>query len=258
MKDSCSMNECRRIGSLLTSYVDGALPAQDRADVDRHLAACPPCRTLMDVERGGRTVLRECAGTLRNEPLPPGLKSRCEMLAREQTRIRAAAGWRSRLVPAGLAAVLVTFTAVALFSLATRGSDAVLAAQLTADHVKCFKVFVSSDAAGVDARDVEQRLESEYGWDMHVPRSVDGLRLVGARRCLYADGRVPHVMYEAGRQPVSLFMLEGVVRKAGDVVTLGHRCRIWNRGGNTFVLVAPDAAEADFTRIARYVREEAH
>jgi anti-sigma factor RsiW len=252
------MNECRRICSLLTSYIDEALPAQERAEVDRHLAACPPCRSLMDVERGGRTVLHECAGTLRNQPLPPGLKSRCEMLARAHAGVSAIPGWQARLVPAGLAAVLVIFTCVALFSFATHRSDAVLAAQLTADHVKCFKVFVSSDAPEVDARRVEESLESDYGWDIHVPPSSAELRLVGARRCLYADGRVPHVMYKAGNEPVSLFMLEGVTRAAGDVATFGHRCRIWTRGANTFVLIAPEATGPEFTRIAQYVREEAH
>ena len=211
----------------------------------------------MDVERGGRTVLRECAGTLRNRPLPPGLRSRCEMLARAHAGV-ATAGWQSRLVPAGLGAVLVTFTCVALFSLATHRSDTVLAAQLTADHVKCFKVFVPADAGDVDVRRVEQELESEYGWDIHLPPSTRELRLVGARRCLYADGSVPHVMYKAGDQPVSLFMLEGVTRAAADLDTFGHLCRIWTRGANTFVLVAPEATGANFARIATYVREEAH
>jgi hypothetical protein len=94
---------------------------------------------------------------------------------------------------------------------------------------------------------------------MHVPPSSPEpqLRLIGGRRCLYADGLVPHLMYQAGSDQVSLFRLDGVTRKNSDITSLGYRCRIWSRGGNTFVLVAPDRTTPELTRIARYVEEQA-
>ena len=78
-----------------------------------------------------------------------------------------------------------------------------------------------------------------------------------ARRCLYAEGRVPHVLYRVNGQDVSLFLLEGVVRNDSDVTALGHRSRIWSRGGTTYVLVGPDGA-ADLTTAVRYIMREAH
>lgn len=252
------MNECRRTDERLTRYVDEALADNERAEVDRHLDACPPCRKVMVEELGARTVLRECADKLRGEPLPPGLRSRCEALAREHARVRTVAAWRTRIMPAVLLTLLVIVGAIALLSIATRRSDALLAAQLTADHVKCFKVFAERDRSA-DAGMVEQELASEYGWKMNVPASsaAAGLRLIGARRCLYAEGPVPHVMYQADGKPVSLFKLEGMTRKESDVETLGHRCHIWSRGANTFVLVAPDSAAPELRRIVRYVEKEA-
>jgi anti-sigma factor RsiW len=225
--------------------------------VERHLSACPPCRDRATQERGARAVLRECASRLRDEPLPPGLRSRCEALARDCAHGRTLAGWR-RLLPAGLAAVLVAFTALALLSLATRRSETLLAAQLTADHAKCFTFFADLGGPPADAHDVEHDL-AQYGWQMHVPPSVpqDRLRLLGGRRCLYADGLVPHVMYQAGTERVSLFRLDGVTRKKSDITSLGYRCRIWSRGGNTFVLVSPATTTPEVTRIARYVEEQA-
>ena len=252
------MDDCRRTTERLTPYVDEALPPGERTDVERHLNACPPCRQSAVEEQSGRTIVRECADKLRQPPLPPGLRSRCEALAREHARVRTVASWRTRLVPATLIASVVLFAAVALFSVATRRSNALLAAQLTADHVKCFNVFEPD--GHVEAEAVEGRLERDYGWDMHVPPTSrdDDVRLVGARRCLYADGTVPHVMYRAGGEaPVSLFRLDGVTRADADVTTLGHRCRIWSRGGNTYVLVAPQSASEDMARIAQYVQREA-
>jgi anti-sigma factor RsiW len=257
------MDECRRIGERLTPYVDEALPQAERKDVERHLNACPPCRTSAQHEQGGRAAVRQCAKRLRESPssesaLPPGLRSRCEALAREHGRARTAARWYSRLLPAALAAGLIFFTSLALFSLATRRSDALLAAQLTADHLKCFKVF---DPHGpTDPTEVEQQLQRDYNWIIQVPpsSSADGLELVSGRRCLYADGTIPHVMYRlAGAQHVSLFRLEGVTRDEAELSTFGQRCRIWSRGGHTYVLVAPELPPPQMARLARYVQQEA-
>jgi hypothetical protein len=154
--------------------------------------------------------------------------------------------------------VLVLFTALAIVMLATQRSNTVLAAQLTADHTKCFRAFPPSGGE-LDARVAEERLASLYGWDIHVPPSSprDGVRLLEARRCLYGDGRIPHLLYEASGQPLSLFVLEGVTREPADVTTFGHRSRIWSRGPTTFVLVSPTSA-GDLDRAVSYVRQEAH
>jgi len=252
------MDDCKRTAGRVTPYVDGALPPGERTEVERHLNACPPCARGAQEEQGARTVLRECSDRLKAEPLPPGLRSRCEALAREHSRVRTVALWRM-LMPATAIAVLLIFAGVLIFSVATRRSDALLAAQLTADHVKCFQVFVPEGTSS--ASEVEEELESKYGWDLHVPPSsdADGITLLGGRRCLYADGSVPHVMYRAasGAAPVSLFRLEGVTRKPGEVTTLGHQCRIWSRGGNTYVLVLPKESSPEIARLARYVEREA-
>ena len=262
------MSDCRRTADRLAPYVDNVLPPVERAEVERHLSACPPCRMAALAERGARTVLREQAPALKADPVPPGLRSRCEALAREHARTRGS--WMARaglvlrhaaprLVPVSLSSVLIAFTAVALFSLATQRSNTLLAAQLTADHEKCFKVFGGPASATADAQRLEQMLNERYGWDIHVPPSspADGVQLIGARRCLYADGRIPHVMYRMNGRNVSLYMLEGVKREDAEVTSLGHHARIWTRGATTYVLVSP-ADAGDLTTGARYVMEEAH
>jgi anti-sigma factor RsiW len=249
------MNDCRRTAGQVTPYVDGALPEDKRADVARHLDACPPCRRGAEHERGGRTVLRECAERLKAEPLPPGLRSRCESLAREHAQ-RPRVSWVRLLLPLTSIAVLVIVAGVIVFSLATRQSDALLAAQLTVDHVKCFKVF-EPDGPTIAAT-VEHDLDANYGWDMHVPPSSPDATLLGGRRCLYADGSMPHVMYRGkGNEPISLFRLEGVTRRPATLTSMGHQSRIWSRGGHTYVLVTPARETPEIARLARYVQAEA-
>lgn len=257
------MSECRRIGESLAPYVDGLLPPQERGSVERHLAACPACRRLADDEHGGRRLLRHAASQLLAEPLPPGLRGRCEALTRAQQSSLPVLGkfgpwWRVRFVPVLLTVLVMIFTASAFFSLATRRSDALLAAQLTADHSKCFKVFGPPDGMSANVRNIERTLAEQYGWNVHIPSSSaeDDIQLLGARRCLYGDGFVPHVMYRVHGQDVSLFVIGGMERKPDDLVTLGHRSQIWSRDGTTFVLVSP-AAAGGLTNATRYVMREA-
>src|SRR5262245_40551739 len=126
------MSDCKQISELITPYVDGELADVSKAGVERHVAACPPCRSRLVSERSARAALRRCADSI-TTPLPPGLQSRCEALldgaASRRTR------WQ-RLRPFGLGAAVAAAAVVAVI-IATSYSNALLAAQLAADHVKC-------------------------------------------------------------------------------------------------------------------------
>jgi anti-sigma factor RsiW len=251
-----SMSDCRKTAERLAPYVDHLLPPSARTEVERHLTECPACRSAAQAETTARQVVRGTADALRRAPLPPGLRTRCEALARADAK-RPANGW-GRLLPVSLSALLVLFTALVLVSLATQRSNTLLAAQLTADHAKCFRLFADAESGSADAAQLEQMLRERYGWQMHVPptSAADGVQLIGARRCLYADGTIPHVMYRVNGQDMSLFMLAGVSRRAADVTALGHRSHIWSRGDATYVLVA--GPEGDISNAVRYVMQEAH
>ncbi len=264
------MSECRRTAGRLAAYTDASLPPAERDEVERHLDACPPCRDEASQQSGAHAILRARADRLRAEMLPPGLRSRCEALAREHAALPPARSWatprlrafgasaRQGLVPVTLAAILLVFTGAAIVSLATQRSDALFAAQLTADHTRCFRQHVGAAAPGLDAAQVEARLARDYGWRLHVPASLPNneLRLVHARRCLYAEGRIPHVLYRAHGEDLSLFVIEGVARPPADVTAFGHRSRIWTRGDTTFVLVSSTSA-GNLDAAARYLMQEA-
>ena len=250
-------DDCRRAAGRLTSYVDDGLPAAERAELEGHLDHCAPCRTDARRESGGRHLLRNQAHALTDAPLPPGLRTRCEALAREHAAAAIPRSFSIRRF-ASMTAVVTLVMGFFLFSLATHQSDTVLAAQLTADHAKCFRLFANGDAPDKDARALEQELADKYGWDLRVPASseADGIHLIGARLCLYADGALPHVMYRVGGHDVSLYVLDGVSRAADDLVSLGHRSQIWTAGHRTYVLVSPIAA-GDISAATLYVMAKA-
>src|SRR6185503_21287563 len=84
-----AMDDCQRTAARLTPYVDETLPAGERADLERHLDRCQPCRAAALREKGARHLLREQSRALTDTPLPPGLLSRCEALAREHATVSA-------------------------------------------------------------------------------------------------------------------------------------------------------------------------
>lgn len=250
------MSECRRTADRLTPYIDQALAAGERAEVESHLASCPPCRRAAAEQGAVRQWLRADAARLRDAPLPPGLRSRCESIASDFRPAPAGAGWWARLMPAAVSAVLVLATTLIILMLATARSNTLLAAQLSADHSKCF--LIEDAHAALDAGDAERELFAQYGWRLRVPPSsaAAGVRLIAARRCLYGGGRVPHLLYDADGHHISLFILQGHQREAVDTVALGQRTRTWSRGDTTYVLVSPEAA-GELERAYAYVRARA-
>src|SRR5438093_11853738 len=117
---------------------------------------------------------------------PPAL---ARILASFGGPVRSAAGakageprtqtWSARVVPAALAASLVVVVGGAFVYQATDKSARVLAAELVADHAKCFAMnsaFGTHQWAGA----VEQSIASSFGWRMHLPEnpSPAGLELV--------------------------------------------------------------------------------
>jgi anti-sigma factor RsiW len=245
-----SAEDCRRVAQQLTPWVDDRLAAPERVALDRHLDGCPLCRRAAALEQGARSLLRAHADRLRAVAVPPGLQRRCEILVR-------GGGGRPRL-PLLVGGGIVLAGAACGLAVATGRSDRLLAVQLAADHLKCFHVFGDPAPVRDDAAEVEAFVRRWSGWAVSVPPSSgDGaVQLLGVRRCLYARGGVPHVMYRANGQDMSLYMLNGAPRAPADVVTLGYRSRLWPGRGGTYVLVSPDRAPQTTGAVA-YVMQHA-
>ena len=109
----------------------------------------------------------------------------------------------------------------------------------------------------MSGEEAERLLSQQFGWKIHVPPSTTGLQLVGFRRCLFADGLLPLVLYLSKGDDLSLFVLNGVTRNARDLVTFGYRSQIWTRGNTTFVLVSPSEEDGRLVEATRYMMKEA-
>ena len=268
------MSDCKTLDAFVTPYVDQELDAPRRAALDAHVRVCPPCHSRVAAEREVRELLRARKPALQTCSAPSALRATCAGLAGAQRAPGARLAVRpasrqetvdvrgaGRAAPArlrryALAATVVLAAGGALVAVvyeATDRSVRVMAAELTADHVKCFgvnRLLGTHDAPAA----VERTLASRFSWAPHLPDRPEraGLELVGARPCLYGEGRVAHIMYRHNGTPVSVFMLPRSWRPDALVDVLGHEASVWSVGDRTFVLVAKES-RAEVERLATFV-----
>jgi anti-sigma factor RsiW len=250
------MLTCKTFDPLITPYIDGEIADADRRAVEEHLRACPPCDSRVAAERVVHELVRARTGALRSTRAPESLRSACSRIAADARAVPASVAptWRRRLTPYGLAASLVVVVGGAFVYQATDRSDRVMAAELAADHLRCFamnSVFGTHHAAPA----VESSIAASFGWHTHFPEDRAGgqLELVDGRPCLYGKGKVAHIMYRHQGHPVSLFMLPDTVRARDLVEVFGHEAAIWCSGNRTFVLVARES-KPEVQRLASFVQ----
>jgi anti-sigma factor RsiW len=249
------MSNCRSIDPLVTRYVDGDIPDTDRRVVDDHLRVCPPCYSRVASERAVRDAIQARRPSLCDKA-PAALRARCLALTRggHPSTASSRQSWRSRLVPLALAASLLLVLGLPILYSMTAGSTRVLAAELTADHMKCFAMNAVLGTHQLPSA-VEETMASGFGWNMRLPSNPAsvGLELVGARPCLYGEGKIAHIMYRHAGQPVSLFMLPKDSRTPQLVSVLGHQARIWCVGDKTFVMIAREPRQ-QVERLAEWMQ----
>jgi anti-sigma factor RsiW len=231
------MPSCREIDPLFAPYIDGEATADQRAIVDAHLQACPKCRHHTALQSAVRETVRT---KLCRPSAPDALRTRCRAAARAGKGPFGTA--RSTLASLSLAAaLLIVVGGVLLYSL-TGLSPAVLAAQLTLDHVKCFAVHDAD--APVDVRASEEQYARDYGARVQLPRAaIGGLQLVGMRRCFCGEGAAAHAMYRLHGRPVSLYVIPDAGRERASADVFGHDAVIWSKGNVTYVLLGREPRE---------------
>src|SRR2546430_9502542 len=106
-----------------------------------------------------------------------------------------------------MAASLVLIVAAAFVYQLTVSSTTVMAAELAADHVKCFAlngVLGTHDAAAT----VESSMASEFDWQIRLPGTEQaGVSLIRSRPCLYGEGESAHLQFRHDRHPASALLL---------------------------------------------------
>jgi len=219
---------------LVTGWVDGALDAAHRAEVEAHVATCPACREQAAFER-------ELGKHLRSLPSP---EPRPELVTTVRTRLAAARPRRSWILP--LAAALVGLV------LWGRGAAPFVAWELARDHEHCFgKAKLPARIWSGDPLEVARWFEEQGTQVPPLPDGRRGLSLIGARYCPLLDRIAAHVYYADEERHLSVFVLAGPVRLDGHdrgAETRGRTVRLLRSAGMTVAVVAEHAEDVQAFR----------
>lgn len=74
---------CQELVELVTEYLEGSLPAAQRARFEAHLAECPYCRIYLEQMRATIGLL----GRLTEETIPPAAKQELLQLFRNWKQV---------------------------------------------------------------------------------------------------------------------------------------------------------------------------
>jgi anti-sigma factor RsiW len=215
----------------VTGYVDDALSPEERALIEVHLAECAVCREQADFESALRGRLRALAPL----EIPAGLRRQVQHRLRPASRMRA-------LGVVGMAAAAV----LALLVLWLRATPPFVSWELARDHASCFgRAKLPARVWSSDPTQVAAWFEKDGLAMPVVPEAVGSAVLIGARYCPLIDRRVAHLYYSGDDVNLSLFVIPGSVRIAGehDAEALGQTVHL-RRVGGTVVGVVSSSEEA--------------
>jgi anti-sigma factor RsiW len=218
---------------LLSAYLDGVLPAEEREAVDAHLAVCDTCRRRLQTLR----ALRHAIARLPSRDEPPGaVRAHVDALRfTHRARWRRPVLWGSLVAAAALIAVA---TAVRVLAPPPRMAHE-LADEFVIDHLKSVPDARPAEVVSNDPRQVRGFFAGHVAFSPVAP-ALPGTRLVGGRVCRIAGERGQLLFYRTeaqtqanGRprgneqtgneQTLSLFVSTAPFQAAGCDATRGHQ-----------------------------------
>ncbi|HVO19121.1 MAG TPA: zf-HC2 domain-containing protein [Anaeromyxobacter sp.] len=251
--------DCRELERSVDAFLDGEFDERERAEAEAHLAACPPCRAMIDGQARVRSSIRARLREAMAAPAPAALRERLgRSLARERRPL-----WRRAVSPLPVA-TLAACAAGVLVVLASHSGNPDLLEDAIRNHHRGLPLEV--DAAAMP------------GWfagklDFHpsLPHFGGGVaRVEGARLSNLREWPAAYVRYQLPRGHAGLFIVDDPgrrfdapgrdVRVGSEVVRVasarGYNVAIWRQDEIVYSLVS-DLDEDALFRLVRAAQGEA-
>ncbi|MFQ5804045.1 MAG: anti-sigma factor family protein [Candidatus Methylomirabilales bacterium] len=241
----------------LQAYCDGELEAPKMLDVEAHLQSCLSCRQAVEAEQAFREGLRT---RLSREPVPPHLAERIRARIAEEEGPRhptRAPVWGQRAWSLAVAASIafITLGGVLGYLIAQPGSKPgvhPLVTELVSEHMKFAPLENPAELPSRNTAQVAFWVQRQTGHPIRVPDySTAGIQLLGGRVTELGGRRAGYIVYEKGRNIISLFAfpryeasLSGLreIRRNGRTFLTGEyqmkQILLWESGHMTYALVS--------------------
>jgi anti-sigma factor RsiW len=187
---------CAEVREHLSARVDGQLPDDVAAAVERHLTECTTCR----VHAASIRALKHAIAQLPSREEPPGaVRARVEALRFRRRRVRA-----TRVV-AWLMTVAAGIVIAAAFYMRGGMSPHDVTEELVADHLRSVPEVMPAEVASQNPDDVRHFFHERVSFPPVTPL-LPGARLMGGRLCRINGARSQLLFYQVRGRTLSLFV----------------------------------------------------
>jgi anti-sigma factor (TIGR02949 family) len=189
---------CGEVQRFIDAYIDGEFAEEDRAEMDRHFAACEACRAQARRQQHWKSMVR---ARLHRPPAPYGLHARIERALDAESRQPPL--WRRicwRLMPA----VVATF-ALSMLIFQVQQTTSPLVEEGVLDHSRNLPVEVASP----NPDEVASWFQGKVDFPVHPPRLGGDARLLGARLGHLGSHHAAYLIYQVqGAHKVSVYVFD--------------------------------------------------
>ena len=238
---------CQEFRACLGAHLDGEMDLSLSLAADEHLAFCVGCQWAYARERELRSLVRT---RFPREEAPAALRERIRgALARTEPDawIRAQRRWVYWAVPA--AALVLVALGVGLWQ---RSGPPPVVRELVAKHAMYSGLDAPAEIVSASQEAVAGWFKGKVRFDVAVPDfNPSGIRLVGGRLADLSDRQVAYLLYEKGRNLISLFAFpsrglalpRGKGASGGDerfyvAKVSGAEVVVWTQGPLAYALVS--------------------
>ncbi|MBI3028522.1 MAG: anti-sigma factor [Candidatus Rokubacteria bacterium] len=204
---------CNVARSKIFQYLDGELPKEQRSAFESHLASCPDCHRLAELER---TFRETYMASLRPDPVPQRVRDQVARILDTLPDDRPAERWwrrRSRLgLAAGAVALLLVggMIGVGLQRVWTSANPSLirLAEASVEQHQKLARGILPHDVQRVTPKAAEQWFKRRLDFNVSLPELTrEDLTFLGGRVSHLWDFDVAALHYQVEGKDVSLFVI---------------------------------------------------
>ncbi|MBI4607845.1 MAG: anti-sigma factor [Candidatus Rokubacteria bacterium] len=251
---------CEELRACLDVYLDRELDVARALDAQDHLAFCMPCQWAYAKERELRALVKT---RLPRVAVPPELRARIRSALDADARPAYRAAYRTLTARplrwAALPVAAVLLVALAFGLRAPRGpSLPPVVTELVAQHQMYSRLDTPAEFVSASRDTVAGWFRGRVRFQVAVPDfSPSGIRLVGARLSSLSDREVAYLLYEKGRNLISLFAFahRGFELPADGWIPVGEsrfyvaevkgaEVVLWTQGEQAYALVSPLNREA--------------
>lgn len=244
---------CNVVRSKIFQYLDGELPDEQRSTLESHLASCPDCRRLVDLEWAFRETYVD---SLRPDPAPARVRDQVRrVLDALPDHQRGKLGWRhpSRVSLLAGAVALVLLGGIFGVSLQRLWNGANpslirLAEASVEQHQKLARGMLPHDIKQVTPKAAEQWFKRRLDFNVSLPELTrEDLTFLGGRISHLRDFEVAALHYQVEGKDVSLFVIPlekyrqlglGESPKFKMITHQGYDVIVWASHGAAYSLVS--------------------